>query len=93
MLRRFRFAVVFVTCGERGAIAVNGSEAVQHPGFPVRVVDTVGAGDAFTAAATHCLLHEIPLEETLAVANRWAAWVASQAGAMPTPPQTSVPFR
>jgi ribokinase len=41
--------VVVVTLGERGATAVVGQDTVEQPAFAVRVVDTVGAGDAFVA--------------------------------------------
>ena len=83
LVRRFDLKYVFVTCGERGAMATNGSDTVKHSGFSVKVRDTIGAGDAFTAAAVHCLLAGMDLEKTLAVANKWAAWVASKAGGMP----------
>lgn len=83
LLRRFDLKFVFVTRGEHGAVATNGPETVEHPGFSVKVRDTIGAGDAFTAATVHCLLAGMGLEKTLAVANKWAAWVASQAGGMP----------
>jgi len=83
LLRKYNLKCVFVTRGERGAMAANSRGVVEHPGFKVRVSDTIGAGDAFTAAATHCLLAGIDLEKTLAIANRWASWVASQAGGMP----------
>ncbi|MFL6071956.1 MAG: carbohydrate kinase family protein [Mycobacteriales bacterium] len=48
--REYGPAVVVVTLGERGAIAVgpSGAEVAVTP-RPVTVVDTVGAGDAFTA--------------------------------------------
>lgn len=83
LLRKFDLKFVFVTRGERGAMAAGGDQLVEHPGFAVKVRDTIGAGDAFTAAATHCLLAGMKLEKTLAVSNRWASWVASQAGGMP----------
>jgi fructokinase len=83
LLRKFSLRAVLVTRGERGAVAVNGHGVVQHPGFKVKVSDTIGAGDAFTAAATHCILAQMSLETTLAMANKWASWVASQAGGMP----------
>jgi fructokinase len=42
--------VVVVTDGEAGAIAYpRGRGRVRRPGRPVTVVDTIGAGDAFTA--------------------------------------------
>lgn len=75
--------LLLVTRGERGAAATDGSRVVEHPGFAVKVLDTIGAGDAFSAAVTHCLLRGVDLEQTLAFANRWASWVASQAGGMP----------
>jgi fructokinase len=84
LLRKFSLRAVLVTRGERGAMAVSQHGMVQHPGFTVKVSDTIGAGDAFSAAATHCVLAEMSLEKTLAVANWWASWVASQAGGMPT---------
>ena len=83
VLRKFDIKIGLVTCGERGAIAAKDDEVVKHPGFSVKVRDTIGAGDAFTAAATHCLLAGLDLGRTLAVANRWASWVASQPGGMP----------
>ena len=84
LLRKFGLKFVFVTCGERGAIAMNDQdEVVEHRGFSVQVRDTIGAGDAFTAAAVHCVLADMDLNETLEFANRWASWVASQPGGMP----------
>lgn len=83
LLDTFGLKSVLVTCGERGAMAVEEGKIASHPGFKVRVKDTIGAGDAFTAAAIHCILRGIELEKTLAFANKWASWVASQAGGMP----------
>ena len=53
------------------------------PGFPVKVADTIGAGDAFTAAMAHYLLRGADLATLNEAGNRWGGWVASQAGAMP----------
>jgi fructokinase len=52
----------------------------------VKVADTIGAGDAFTAALTHYLLRGAGLATLSEAGNRWGAWVASQAGAMPALP-------
>jgi fructokinase len=49
----------------------------------VDVADTIGAGDAFTAALTHYLLRGASLSVLNEAGNRWGAWVASQSGAMP----------
>jgi fructokinase len=48
--------LVLVTRGASGAVAVTGEgPALEAPGFAVRVVDTVGAGDTFTGAFLHAL--------------------------------------
>jgi sulfofructose kinase len=41
---------VIVTLGERGLIWQRGAETGALPAFPVEVVDTTGAGDAFHGA-------------------------------------------
>jgi fructokinase len=50
------------------------------------VADTIGAGDAFTAAITHYLLRGASLATLNEAGNRWGGWVASQSGAMPLLP-------
>jgi fructokinase len=87
MQRNLGVKLLFVTRGENGAAASDGERVVEHAGFAVKVRDTVGAGDAFSAAATHCLLAGVGLKDTLTFANRWASWVASQAGGMPALPE------
>jgi fructokinase len=47
--------------------------------------DTVGAGDAFTAALIHGYLRNRTLRQIGEEANRVGAWVASQPGGMPVP--------
>jgi fructokinase len=49
----------------------------------VKVADTIGAGDAFTAAMVHSLLRGAELPVVNEAGNRWGSWVASQSGAMP----------
>ncbi|MGA3370491.1 MAG: PfkB family carbohydrate kinase [Terracidiphilus sp.] len=78
--------MVAVTCGAHGSLLVTRDEWHAHPGFPVKVADTIGAGDAFTAAMTHYLLRGADLATLNEAGNRWGAWVASQAGAMPPLP-------
>jgi fructokinase len=49
----------------------------------VKVADTDGAGDAFTAALVHGYLRGTSLPQVNETANRVGAWVASQSGATP----------
>ena len=81
--QRYDLSLVCVTRGGGGSWLVTASETAEHPGVKVKIADTVGAGDAFTATLTHLYLHGTPLAEINEAANRVGAWVASQAGAMP----------
>jgi len=83
LLRTFQLQLVCLTLGERGCLLVEPNASARHPGFRVTVADTVGSGDAFTAALCHHRLRGAPLERLAQAANRYGAWVASQAGAMP----------
>jgi len=78
--------MVAVTRGGSGSLLVTREEWHEHPGLPVKVADTIGAGDAFTAALTHYLLKGADLPTLNEAGNRWGGWVASQSGAMPALP-------
>jgi fructokinase len=78
--------MVAVTCGGHGSLLVTRDDWHEHSGIPVKVADTIGAGDAFTAALTHYLLRGAGLPMLNEAGNRWGAWVASQSGAMPALP-------
>ena len=87
--RTFGLKLVCVTRGSKGSLLVSEGGRDEHPGFRVRVVDSVGAGDAFTAALANHLLRGSSLRTTNEAANRMGAWVASQSGATP-PPDSAV---
>jgi ribokinase len=66
--------LVVVTRGERGAAAaLPDGPVVEMPGVAVHALDTVGAGDLFTAAFIWADLADRPLEECLAVATAYAS--------------------
>jgi fructokinase len=83
LVRRFDLRAVALTQGPRGCTIVTNRRQVSHPGFPVDVVDTVGAGDAFTAALTVGILQNYDLETISASANRIASETCRQQGAWP----------
>jgi fructokinase len=62
---------------------VSGEDEVSVPGREVKVVDTVGAGDSFSAGIIYGMLSDWDLEATARVANELAARVAGRPGAMP----------
>ena len=85
LIDAYDLVMVCVTRGGQGSLLVQGPETSEHPGFRVKVADTVGSGDAFTAGLVHEYLHGAPLHLMNEVANLVGAWVASEVGAMPTP--------
>jgi 5-dehydro-2-deoxygluconokinase len=64
--------------GERGATVFADGEEVDVPGFPVEVVNGLGAGDAFAAALGHGLLRGLPLVEAVRRGTVAGALVAAQ---------------
>ena len=83
LIERYELRMVIVTCGENGSIIVTKDEVSQLDTPKVKVVDTVGAGDSFTAALCVALLQGKPLREVHRKAVEVAAFVCSNAGAMP----------
>ncbi len=83
VLREYPVRLVCITRGAAGAMAVTKDELCEVGGIPTTVVDTVGAGDAFTAMLIWSRLRNFPLERGVQLANRLGALVASRAGAMP----------
>jgi fructokinase len=75
--------MVAITRGCRGSLLVTREQWHEHPGVPIKVADTIGAGDAFAAAMTHYLLRGADLATLNEAGNRWGAWMASHSGAMP----------
>ena len=76
--------LVALTRGAKGSLLLSrDGECSELPGNTTDVVDTVGAGDAFTAALVLGRLDQRPLAEINRWANRVAAYVCSQPGATP----------
>jgi len=78
--------VVALTRGARGSLLYRDDRWSDCASQPVEVVDTVGAGDAFTAALLLGLLHKMDLDQVNFLANEVARYVCSQAGATPPMP-------
>ncbi|GAB5398958.1 MAG: carbohydrate kinase [Aureisphaera sp.] len=73
---------ICVTQGDKGATLLCEGSLFYHPGFKVKVEDTVGAGDSFLAALVNTLLIEQKSpENALATACATGALVASKSGA------------
>ena len=83
LLRDYRLRVVAVTKGPQGAVLYCPEGAYPYKGAKIKIVDTVGAGDAFTAGLTMGLLNGLKMEIIIELANRLAAYVCGRPGATP----------
>jgi len=59
----FGISKVIITLGAEGALVVEGNRQQLVPAYQVQVIDTPGAGDAFTAGLAAGLVADAPLEE------------------------------
>ena len=82
-LRIFQLHAVCITLGPKGCALLLGNEYLEAPGFPVKVADTIGAGDAFSAALLHGINAGWPTAQIADFANRIGAFVASRPGGTP----------
>lgn len=80
---RYGWQALCVTRGAAGCVVLADGEYAEVSGFPVRVADAVGAGDAFSAAFVHGLSLGWRPAEIGEFANRVGALVASRRGAIP----------
>lgn len=78
---------VILTCGTAGSHVVTADRVLFHKTPKVDVVDTVGAGDSFTAAFCAALLKGRDLETAHDAAVRVSAFVCTREGAMPELPE------
>lgn len=77
----YRLASLCVTLGEEGALLLVGDDLYRQPAYDVRVVDTVGCGDAFLAVWLAGMLEPLEPADALRRAAAVAALVASSEGA------------
>jgi fructokinase len=75
--------LVATTLGDDGSLVTSREGAFRHPGFPIKVVDTVGAGDAFAAGLVHAYLRGASLSQMAEVGDLCGSYVAGQPGATP----------
>jgi fructokinase len=83
MFQNYPIELILVTLGESGSIAVSKDGVkIETPGYPVEVVDTIGAGDAFAGGFISQFVQKRSLEDCLVFANRFGALAAATAGGM-----------
>jgi fructokinase len=91
LVDKFDLKLVVLTKGDKGSRLYSKENDSEHPGVtPEKIADTVGAGDAFTAAVAFGLLLGKDLNEINEHANKVASFVCSQNGATPKVPDSLV---
>jgi len=86
LIKTFDLKLIAYTRGPDGSLLMAADEVSDHPGCPGDAVNSVGAGDSFTATLCVGLLNKKPLTEINEQANRVATFVCSQDGATPVLP-------
>jgi ribokinase len=71
---------VVLTLGDRGSMLAGPTGSVHIPPFPVKAIDTTGAGDAFIGSLAVFLAEGLAEKEALARANLYAALSTTRVG-------------
>ena len=87
LMTRWNINMVIYTCGAAGSYVYAPERSSFKASPKVEVVDTVGAGDSFTAAFCSALLAGKSIDEAHELASGLSAYVCTCSGAMPTIPQ------
>ncbi|MGF1492034.1 MAG: adenosine kinase [Microcoleaceae cyanobacterium] len=66
--------MAFVTNSEKGCFVIDNQQVSHVPGFPVKPLDTVGAGDAFAGGVLYGLTHDLTPQQ----AARWGNYLGAQ---------------
>lgn len=87
LLAKYNLKMLILTCGVNGSYVFTPGEVsfVETP--KVKVADTVGAGDSFTAAFVSSILMGKTVREAHLRAVKTSAFVCTQNGAMPVLPE------
>lgn len=82
-----KVASVIITLGKDGALLANGSQPLERiPGFSVKAVDTVAAGDCFNGALACALAEGQSLPQAIRFSHAAAAVSVTKPGAQPSLP-------
>jgi fructokinase len=79
----YQISLIVITAGAQGCYIFENDALTFVKGYPAKVVDTVGAGDSFSAAFTAFYLRKGDARQAADVANQLGAFVASSRGPIP----------
>lgn len=86
LLGKYNLKMLILTCGINGSYVFTPGNVSFQPTPKVEVIDTVGAGDSFTAAFIASILKGKSVTEAHTIAVKTSAFVCTQKGAMPILP-------
>ena len=86
LLSEYKLKILILTCGVHGSYVFAPGSLSFKDTPKVDVVDTVGAGDSFTAAFVSAILKGRDVPEAHKLAVEVSAYVCTQSGAMPKLP-------
>ncbi|MBP3470667.1 MAG: carbohydrate kinase [Paraprevotella sp.] len=87
LLAKYNLKMLILTCGTNGSYVFTPGAVSFQETPKVKVADTVGAGDSFTATFTAAILNGKPVSEAHKLAVKVSAYVCTQSGAMPELPE------
>ena len=90
LLKSFDLELLALTKGANGSIMIDKNNISSLPGKPTKVVDTIGAGDAFTAAMIIGKLNGFSLDHLHLMASSLASYICTQSGATPKLPESLI---
>jgi ribokinase len=89
-LLKLGFGSVVLTLGERGAVIfAPGGNTKTQPSWPTKVVDSTGAGDAFSGTLAAALAAGSSLEDAVDVAAAAGALACTKLGVVPSLPRAA----
>ena len=83
LIARYDLDLVILTKGPEGSEVITANQVIPQGTDDVEIVDTVGAGDSFTAAFVVSYLRGDTLAQAQRLASETASYVCSRKGAMP----------
>lgn len=82
VIEKYKLDILLCTLGQNGAFCLTKEDIFHYdPGYQIRLVDTVGAGDAFSAGFVHYYMNGSTILEALRFGNAAGALVSTTTGA------------
>jgi fructokinase len=82
--KKYKIDLICVTLGADGALLYDGTEFDKHKTESKKIIDTVGAGDAFAAVLCVGYLNKMRIKKINKLANDFATDICGVEGALPS---------